>query len=71
MGVIDHKPDVIDSTIDRIVDLVASGRRADARAVLIELLEDVEDVAVADERVRIGAPAVSFERMKRDLGLDD
>lgn len=71
MGAVDRKPDLIDTAIDRIVDLVASGRREDARGLLIELLEDAEDAAVADERTRVGAPVIGLEQMKRDLGLDD
>ncbi|HEY0832976.1 MAG TPA: hypothetical protein VGE72_03615 [Azospirillum sp.] len=71
MGVIDRRPDRLDTVIDQIAELVATGRRTEARTVLADLLDDVEDAAVVRERLADPRPAVPLDHVKRDLGLGD
>jgi predicted DNA-binding protein len=41
------------------------------REALIEKLEDLHDIQVAEERLADPQPTLSFDEVKRDLGLDD
>ena len=41
------------------------------REALIEKLEDLEDICVAEERLADPRPTISLEDVKRDIGLDD
>ncbi len=51
----------------------AAGRdlMAYIREVLIEKLEDIGDIELAEERLRNPGETLSLEEVKKNLGLDD
>ena len=51
MGAIDRRPDLFDTALDEIAELLGSGRREEARAMLSEFVEDAVDAALADAAI--------------------
>ena len=41
------------------------------RQALIEKLEDMEDIEIAEQRLANPQPTLSLDEVKRNLGLDD
>ena len=41
------------------------------REAVLTRLEDMEDLAIAESRLNTPGERISFEQVKRDLGLDD
>lgn len=59
----------VDEVLDRIAALMAAGRRAEARDVLLDFAEDEADLAVVEDRERQGQGApIPLETISHVVG---
>ena len=64
-------PDELASQYDELARSVGQERNALIQEALIEHLEDLEDIAIARERLASPGKRLSLEEVKRNLGLED
>ncbi len=64
-------PDEIAQQYEHFARTTGSSPDKMMRQALIEKLEDLEDIQLAEERIAAGLTPVSMEEMVKNLGLDD
>lgn len=64
-------PEEIDRRLERLALMTGRSKADYVREALIEHLDDLEDIAVAEERLRENLPPISMEEMEKRLGLED
>jgi len=61
----------IDARFERLSKKTGRPKAEYINEALIEYLDEMEDLALAEERLRENLPSISAQEMERRLGLED
>ena len=64
-------PDDLAEQIEQAAKLAGETRDVFLREAVLARLEDMEDIAIATERLKNPGKRLTLEQVKKDLGLDD
>lgn len=63
-------PDDLAQQIEQGAQRAGESHEVFLREAVLSRLDDLEDIAIATERLRTPAETISFEDLKKNLGLD-
>jgi RHH-type transcriptional regulator, rel operon repressor / antitoxin RelB len=64
-------PQELDAELEALAARNGEDKRKYLREAIISFLEDQEDIAIATERLKNPGKRLTFEQVKKNLGLDD
>jgi RHH-type rel operon transcriptional repressor/antitoxin RelB len=64
-------PDELASQIEHAAQRAGQSNTAFLREAVLSRLEDLEDIAIATERINNPGERISLEQLKKDLGIED
>ncbi len=66
-----HIPDELAEQLEQGAQRAGETSDIFLRQAVLSRLEDLEDIAIANERLKNPGETISLEELKRNLGLDD
>lgn len=64
-------PEEIESRLSKLAELTGRTKTFYAREAIVEHLDELEDVYIAEQRLKRPADRISQTDLERELGLDD
>jgi len=64
-------PDEMNSRLERLMRRTGRTKEDHIREAVQDYLDELDDVALAEERLRENLPPISMQEMERRLGLED